>query len=622
MTGSWLGSLSIWGTILAVVLALGCVVPPAPLAPLGLERSVENLDADEAALWKDSREIQYKIEVSGLLFEDAALESYMQQVLKRVTPAEVTQAGIEPKIRIISDVNIDGYSFANGVIYIHTGLLSRMQSESQLAALLSRELAHVVQRHALQAQRDKRLRADTMAWIGVGATVVEGGANYALLIKAASMTSAVGFAHHLETAADAKGLAIMEAADYPVAETLGLYDASLAHLAEVHLQGAWGWAPFAPPPPITARITGYKALIATQYADQAAGRPPIEAEPGFRRRVHRATLHQCDLELAKGLFVSAETCARLATESGPRDAKAWTTLGRALAGQRANPLAGREIPPIQDVRGAYAQALSVDARKRRSDARARHDLLPAHRHGALARGREQRAAPPEALPAPLARCRRSRVHQELHRRARSGVEVMACLGERSLRNLLIGCFAVLGTGCAPAWVAIDEQSQRPFTYPTFQVSFDLPIGWMTSYYGPVAGHIFFTVHGAELEEIWVRRFPKDAIVKGTNRNTAGELTVQDIAKISIDSRRTDEGVGAFELVSNKPAKVDGQSCFRLDYRYRNAIGLQKRTVEYGCPVGTWLYRIEFNAPTQHYFGRYLPDFETMTRSMRFDVPGA
>ncbi|MEM7411418.1 MAG: hypothetical protein AAF430_14360 [Myxococcota bacterium] len=183
-------------------------------------------------------------------------------------------------------------------------------------------------------------------------------------------------------------------------------------------------------------------------------------------------------------------------------------------------------------------------------------------------------------------------------------------------------FCSLLVGCAPAWVLVDESSPRPFTYPTFEIQFDLPQGWMTSYYGPVVGHIFFTVHGGELEEIWVRRFPKTSVVKGTSRNLAGNLTVQDMANVSIDSRRTDEGVGAFALVSNRPATIGGQRCFRLDYRYRNEIGLEKRTVEYGCPVGAWLYRIEFNAPEQHFFERYLGDFEQMAESVVFTAAGA
>jgi hypothetical protein len=170
-------------------------------------------------------------------------------------------------------------------------------------------------------------------------------------------------------------------------------------------------------------------------------------------------------------------------------------------------------------------------------------------------------------------------------------------------------------------VPIDESTPRPFDMPTHEMRMNLPQGWMSSYYGPLAGHFFFTVHGAELEEVWIRRFPKTMVVKGTNRSIQDGMTVQDMAKLSIDSRRLDEGVGAFELVSNKPATIDGRECFRIDYRHRNSIGLLKRAVEYGCPVAGWLYRIEFMAPEQYYFERYLPDFEAMARSIRFTTRG-
>lgn len=182
--------------------------------------------------------------------------------------------------------------------------------------------------------------------------------------------------------------------------------------------------------------------------------------------------------------------------------------------------------------------------------------------------------------------------------------------------------AVLSTACAPIWAPIDERTPRPFPMTVLEMTMNMPMGWMSSYYAPVGGYFFFTVHGAELEEIWVRRFPKTQIVKGTNRNLAGNLTIEQMSKISIDSRRLDDGVGAFEIVSNTPASIDDESCFRLDYRYRNAIGLPKRTLEYGCEVGPWLYRIEFNAPSQHYFDRYLGDFEAMARSIRWTVDGA
>lgn len=127
---------------------------------------------------------------------------------------------------------------------------------------------------------------------------------------------------------------------------------------------------------------------------------------------------------------------------------------------------------------------------------------------------------------------------------------------------------------------------------------------------------------ASHSESYLRRFPKSRVVKGTNRKVRDDMTIQKIADLSIDSRRTDDGVGAFEVVSNRPSQTGGRDCYRLDYRYRNAIGLPKRTVEYGYPVGTWMYRFEFNAPEQHYFDAHLPEFEAMVRTIEFRVPRA
>lgn len=347
--------------VLLFLLVSGCAY--VPLEPFGSERTARTLDPDERHLWKESRRLQHEIEISGLLFEDEALDRYLARVLERVSPPELSTALVEPRVRVISDVNIHGYSFANGMIYIHTALLSRMANESQLATLLSRELAHVIDRHALRASRDKKAQADTLAWIGVGASVVQGGGNYKLLAQAASISSLAGFHYLLETAADEKGLAILAAAGYDVREAPKFFRMTIDHLAEVHSQGVWGWAPFSPPVQMTARIAGYEKLIASQYGDsRATRRRPIADPPAFQRKVHRATLRQTELELAAGLFVSAESSARRATESDPRDPEALVLFGRALVGQRSKPLPGRDLPSIRKVRAAFESALRLDPR--------------------------------------------------------------------------------------------------------------------------------------------------------------------------------------------------------------------------------------------------------------------
>ncbi|MEZ4217519.1 MAG: M48 family metalloprotease [Myxococcota bacterium] len=356
------GRVEVAGAALAALLLSACVTAtPAP-APLAPERGVGALDADEQHLWKKSRELQHDVEIAGLLFVDRELDAYLARVLDRVLPDDLRRAGLEPSVHVVSNVNIHGYSFANGVVYLHTALLARMADETQLATVLTRELAHVKLRNALRAQRDARIRADSLAWIGVGSTLVQGGAQIQLLAQAASISTAPGFHHSLEVLADREGLAMLAAAGYDVKGTPGFFEMTLDYVEEVHGQGAWGWVAFSPPPAMTARIAGYRSLVESQYADAPPPRPPLLEPQAFRRRLQPATLRQADLELAAGLPISSAHTARLATEADANDADAWLALARALAAQREKALPGKPLPSIHEVRDALDRALRADPR--------------------------------------------------------------------------------------------------------------------------------------------------------------------------------------------------------------------------------------------------------------------
>ena len=345
--------------LMASMLAIGCA-HYEPLTPLGETVQVETLDPDEQHLWKESRRIQHEIESSGLAFEDPELDDYLARVLDRVGTSELDVAGLEPRVVVISDVQMHAYSFSNGVIYVHTGLLARMQDETQLATMLSRELAHVIHRHSLRAHRDRRAQADAMAWVGVGATLVEGGSDAKLLLQAASISSQAGFHHVLETQADAKGLATLHEAGYDVHEAPRFFESTIDYQREIHAQGPWSGFAFVPPVHVRARIDGYDALIAREYGDAKATRPPIADDESFRRKMHGVRLHQANLELAAGLPESAEKTARLAARSDPSDAEAWVLVGRAHDHRRKKAHPGRAIPATAEIRQAFERALDVD----------------------------------------------------------------------------------------------------------------------------------------------------------------------------------------------------------------------------------------------------------------------
>lgn len=177
---------------------------------------------------------------------------------------------------------------------------------------------------------------------------------------------------------------------------------------------------------------------------------------------------------------------------------------------------------------------------------------------------------------------------------------------------IIAAMAVLLPGCALWWPANGKANLF-----LIQIEADLPKTWMVATYSEGT---FLTRNGWELQSIHIRRWPRTTIVKGTNRTIEDGMLPQEIADLSLDSRRLDEGVGGLEVLENSPAEIDGRDCYRIVYQYRNDPGLQMKTAEYGCAVGPWIYRFEYKAAGQHYFDEYLADFERLRESVRFTLP--
>jgi len=69
-------------------------------------------------------------------YRDPELEQFIGQILTVLMPAEAAH-GIMPRVVLASDVTLNAYSFPDGAIYIHTGLLSRLENEAEMGLLLA-----------------------------------------------------------------------------------------------------------------------------------------------------------------------------------------------------------------------------------------------------------------------------------------------------------------------------------------------------------------------------------------------------------------------------------------------------------------------------------------------------
>ena len=72
------------------------------------------------------------------------------------------------RFSVIEDDSLNAFATLGGYVYVHTGLIKQVRSESQLASVIGHEIGHIVGRHGL----DNVKRAQKLGIFAVGATIL------------------------------------------------------------------------------------------------------------------------------------------------------------------------------------------------------------------------------------------------------------------------------------------------------------------------------------------------------------------------------------------------------------------------------------------------------------------
>ena len=255
---------------IAALLAAGCAQTRLPPASGNAFR----LEDDERSLWRRAEEAEAKFESGGLLYTDAALEVYLDEVAHRIQPPSAF-AAIPFRIRVVKNPYLNAFTLPNGRIYVHTGILARMDNEAQLATLLAHEMTHATHRHAVREWRDLQNHAA----LAVGLNSILPGIG-----TLAGFSGVRGYSRELEAEADDEGLRLVVNAGYDARESSKLF----AQLEE-QLREEKQSEPFflGTHPALQARIENYRSRIEAQELDRKAGATNAEAFLGHTRAVVR-----------------------------------------------------------------------------------------------------------------------------------------------------------------------------------------------------------------------------------------------------------------------------------------------------------------------------------------------
>ncbi len=327
-----------WAAVAAALALAGCATPHLPPAT----SSEFRLEDDEKALWQEAAEEQHRLDASGDAYEDPALEAYLMSVARRLQPPAAF-AAVPFRIRVLKNFRLNAFALPNGAIYLHTGILARMESEAELAVLLGHEMTHATHRHAALGQRKASNTAS--AWAGVSAAFLGLTAPLGALASSAAVS---GHGRDLEREADRVGLDLVAAAGYDLAEAPKLF----RHLAEwVRSEDEEEPFFFGSHPRLEERIESCEELVASYQGRRGAVR---NAEV-FRQKTARLLLANARLDLAANRLDAARRDAESHLAVQPKSAGAYAVLGEA-ARRRA------DGSGMDEAAAQYRKALQLDPR--------------------------------------------------------------------------------------------------------------------------------------------------------------------------------------------------------------------------------------------------------------------
>ncbi|MDG2070655.1 MAG: M48 family metalloprotease [Pseudomonadales bacterium] len=95
------------------------------------------------------REEHKKIIAQYGVYRDENLQTYVSMVGERIAK-ESSRPNLEYHFTVLDDDMINAFALPGGFIYVTRGMLTHMNSESELAAVLGHEVAHVTEKHAIR----------------------------------------------------------------------------------------------------------------------------------------------------------------------------------------------------------------------------------------------------------------------------------------------------------------------------------------------------------------------------------------------------------------------------------------------------------------------------------------
>jgi len=142
---------AVWtcGIALSFVSAAGCATNPVT----GKRELALISEAQEIAM---GREADKDVVTSIGLYPDEPMQQYVQALGARVA-ATTERPSLPWTFRVVDDAAVNAFAIPGGFVYVTRGIMTHLNSEAELVAILGHEIGHVTARHSVSQMSRQQL---------------------------------------------------------------------------------------------------------------------------------------------------------------------------------------------------------------------------------------------------------------------------------------------------------------------------------------------------------------------------------------------------------------------------------------------------------------------------------
>ncbi|HEY5764161.1 MAG TPA: M48 family metalloprotease, partial [Rhodocyclaceae bacterium] len=266
--------------------------------------------------------------------------------------------GMPYSYRVLNANYVNAYTFPGGAMGVTRGIMTELDNEAELAALLGHELGHVNARHAAQRQGQAMVAQAAVAGLGVAGADSPWGGVLAIGGQVGASALLSSYSRDNEREADALGQDYMVQAGYPAS---GMTELHGLLVAQEKSQPSLLQTMFSSHPMSGERMETARQLATTRYAASLKVNPQRERymdnTAGLRRL--KPAIDACkngEAAMAGKKLPEAERQFGLALKAAPRDYAANVLMARCLAAQDKSTEAMRYVEAARTIYPQEAQA--------------------------------------------------------------------------------------------------------------------------------------------------------------------------------------------------------------------------------------------------------------------------